>query len=176
MQPAQIKPPQKRMSRRASAFWFGLLSACLLTQAGCAGLVAIPPLTNKPETGRAISPQDAKFIVPGQTTRTQVVARLGNDCHNAPRTSALSYSWEVPGGKTIWWWGVACPYGAAADAGVKQWDYWRAFFVAFDEHGVVTKTAFMHLSAKKSLDEQLEDWARLPVAASNLGNNSANSR
>jgi hypothetical protein len=34
----------------------------------------------------------------------------------------------------------------------------------------------MHLSGKKSLDEQLEDWAQRHGAASTIGNNPRNSK
>jgi hypothetical protein len=136
----------------------GLLAICLLTQTGCVGVIPVPSFSNQPVAGQVIKPGDVKFIVPGQTTRAVVVERLGTSFRASPRMPVLAYSWELPGGSGIWWWCVFSPYFAAGDINDFEWSRWRAFFVTFDEQGVVTKAEFVHLSGKKSLDEQLEDW------------------
>jgi hypothetical protein len=136
----------------------GLMMLGLLT--GCVGLLPVPSKSKTPEVGRVITPQDAEFIRPGLTSRQQVVERFGQDFRAAPRLPALAYAWELPGGRAMWWWCVAFGEGAAADAGEFEWSHWRALFVAFDQDGMVTRTKFVHLTGRKSLDEQLEAWGR----------------
>jgi hypothetical protein len=140
-------------------FHLNLFLGCLLMQTGCVGVVPVPSFSRQPASGHIIKPCDVAFIVPGQTSRAAVVERLGTAFHPVPRMPAFAYSWELRGHKAIWWWFVAVPDAAAGDLGEFDWN-WRAFFVAYDEHGVVTKTEFVRLSSNKSLDEQLEKWVK----------------
>jgi len=124
---------------------------------GCVGFIPVPASSSQVVVGRIIQAREAAFIVPGQTTRAHVVERLGADFRASPRLPVMAYSWDLPGGTALWWWFVICEYGAA-DAREFEWGRWRAFFVAFDQEGYVTKTKFIRLSGRKSLDEQLEAW------------------
>ena len=126
---------------------------------GCVGLIPVPSKSKAPEVGQVIKPQDAEFIRPGLTSRQKVVDRFGQDFRAAPRLPVLAYAWELPGGTALWWWMVFGEMGAS-DAGEVEWSHWRAFFVAFDKDGIVTRTKFVHLSGRKSLDEQLEAWGQ----------------
>jgi hypothetical protein len=125
---------------------------------GCVGLIPVPAGSSHVEIGRVIQAREVAFIVPGQTTRAHVVERLGADFRASPRMPVMAYSWELPGGTALWWWFVFCTEGGAGDAGEFEWSRWRAFFVAFDQNGYVTKAMFIRLSSRKSLDEQLEAW------------------
>jgi hypothetical protein len=125
---------------------------------GCVGLIPVPSFSRQAPVGRAIQAREAAFIVPGQTTRAQVVEQLGADFRASPRLPVVAYSWDLPGGTALWWWAVFCTEGGAGDAGEFEWGRWRAFFVAFDQDGYVTRTKFIRLSGRKSLDEQLEAW------------------
>jgi hypothetical protein len=133
---------------------------------GCVGLIPVPSLSSQPADGRVIKAREAAFIVPGQTTRAQVVEQLGADFRRSPRLPVIAYSWDLPGGTALWWWAVICEYGPS-DAGEFEWGRWRAFFVAFDQDGYVTKTKFIRLSGRKSLDEQLEAWGAACYAKQN---------
>jgi hypothetical protein len=133
------------------------LMPVLLT--GCVGLIPVPS-RSKVEVGRVIESRETKFIVPGRTSRAQVIERLGANFRTCPRQPALAYAWEIWRGMIIWWWGFAAGEAAVGDGGESEWSNWRAFFVAFDEQGLVTQTEFVHLSGGKSLDEQLEDWGQ----------------
>jgi hypothetical protein len=125
---------------------------------GCVGLIPVPSLSSQPADGRVIQAREAAFIVPGLTTRAEVVERLGADFRPSPRLPVIAYSWDLPGGTALWWWVVVCTEGGAGNAGEFEYGHWRAFFVAFDQDGYVTKAKFKHLSGRKSLDEQLETW------------------
>jgi hypothetical protein len=140
-----------------------LLLAGLLLFTGCAGILPLPVSSTKVEYGRQLKPAQVAFIQPGHTTRAEVVAALGTNYHTQRMARAISYSWEMKGGGAIWWWFVVCPYGAKGDSG--YWTGgWRAFFVAFDDQGVVQATAFKSLSTRRSLDEHLDKWVcGLPV-------------
>jgi hypothetical protein len=145
---------------------FMLLAAMGLVT-GCVGLIPVPSFSNHPEVGRVIQAREAAFIVPGQTTRAQVVERLGADFRASRRMPVMAYSWELPGGTALWWWFVFCTEGGAADAGEFEWSRWRAFFVAFDQDGYVTQARFIRLSSRKSLDDQLEKWGTACYAKQN---------
>ena len=148
-----------------------ILTLALLTTmglvTGCVGFIPLPTGSSQAAVGRVIQSREAAFIVPGQTTRAHVVDRLGADFRASPRMPVLAYSWELPGGKALWWWFVFSTGGSAGDAGEFEWSHWRAFFVAFDEDGYVTKTRFIRLSSRKSLDEQLEAWGAACYAKQN---------
>ena len=134
---------------------------------GCVGFIPVPASSSQVVVGRVIQAREAAFIVPGQTTRADVVERLGADFRASPRMPVMAYSWELPGGTALWWWFVFCTEGGAGDAGEFEWSRWRAFFVAFDQAGYVTKTRFIRLSSRKSLDEQLEAWGAACYAKQN---------
>ena len=139
-----------------------ILTLALLTTmglvTGCVGFIPVPASSSQAVVGRVIQAREAAFIVPGQTTRAHVVERLGDDFRASPRMPVMAYSWELPGGTALWWWFVFCTEGGAGGAGEVEWSHWRALFVAFDQDGYVTKTRFIRLSSRKSLDEQLEAW------------------
>jgi hypothetical protein len=131
--------------------------AVLLT--GCVGVMPVPPSRNQPACGKVITPEQVKFIVPGQTTRAEVMARLGDHFRDSPRLPVLAYSWEKPAVGWTWWILLAGPGGAAGGGGYTEGSHWQAFFVKFDANDRVKATRFVSLSNHRSLDEQLEDWA-----------------
>jgi hypothetical protein len=107
-----------------------------------------------------IHTRDVKFVQPGVTTCADVVARLGTPSRKSCRVSVLAYSWEIPMGRGVWWWFVAVPEVGGGDFGEVEWSRWRAWFVTFDDDGIVHRKEFVRLSQRASLDEQLERWAR----------------
>jgi hypothetical protein len=129
-----------------------LLSVVLLT--GC-----VVPLPSDGRTyGKVITRAQVGFIVPGQTTRAEVTAKLGGQFRDSPRLPVLAYAWE----KSTRGWGMPV---ANPPLGFKRFyerheinegSDWQAFFVAFDHVGKVSRIKFVHLSGGKSLDEQLE--------------------
>ena len=147
----------------------GLAASLLWLLTGC---VAVFPVPSSEKTyGKIITPQEVKFIVPGQTTRAEVMARLGDQFRDSPRLPVLAYAWEKPAADLVW---VIVSTESGGGGHIER-SHWRAFFVEFDSAGRVRRTEFMHLSGKKSLDEQLEDWSQRQGAASTIGNNPRNS-
>ena len=134
-----------------------LFLTVLLT--GCAGVLPVPPSRSEPTRGQVITRQEVKFIVPGQTTREEVIARLGGQFRDSPRLPVLAYAWEKPAFGLTWWVVLVGPDAAVAGGGHSEGSDWRAFFVRFDARGLVADTKFASLSDRRSLDEQLEDWA-----------------
>ena len=127
----------------------------VLLLTSCVGILPMPNFSRTPENGKVIQSEQVSFIRPGLTTRQEVTNRLGCEFRDSPRAPALAYSWEIPGGRGLWW--LACMEGGVS--GEFEWSYWRAFFVLFDADDVVAETKFVRLGGKKSLDEQLEQWA-----------------
>ena len=133
------------------------LIAGLLT--GCVAVVPVPPSHHQPTYGKVITREMVCFIVPGRTTRGEVVAHLGDHYRDSPRLPVLAYAWEKPACGLMWWIVLAGPGGAGAGGGHSEASDWRAFFVKFDAQGRVADTKFASLSGRRSLDEQMEDWA-----------------
>jgi hypothetical protein len=129
----------------------------------------VPSGSKVPEAGQVIARQETTFIIAGRTTRAEVKERFGPRVRECPRAPALAYSWELPGGSTLWWWFAVTPYAAGGQSGEIEWNHWRALFVGFDPQDKVAVTEFVRLSNGKSLDEQLERWA----ARRRLGTRSA---
>jgi len=154
----------KTSLRRFALVWrVALGAATALVVSGCVGVLPQPVSATKVESGRKLSAADVAFIQIGQTTRTEVVAQLGTNYLTLPQQRALAYSWEMKGGGWIWWWCVAGYGGAAGDGGVTPGG-WRAYFVAFDDCGVVSATEFRRPSTGRSLHEHLYAWVgRLPA-------------
>ena len=139
--------------KRNTTFSLALLLATLLT--GCVGVLPVPPLSTEVLAGRKIERRDAKFIMPGTTTRREVEQRLGACTRRCSRPPAAAYSWETPCWMMHWW--VAVPDAAFAEN--FPVGGWHALFVAFDDKGTVLQKEFVSLSHSASLDEHLERWA-----------------
>ena len=145
----------------------GVLTGCVPFGIGMGTAVPVPRLSKKKiEYGREITAREVQFVVPGRTTRAEVITRLGNDFRDSPRVAALAYSWQYNGFKIYWDYGF---FGGYGERGVEDFG-WRALFVAFDQDDRVVQTKFYRLRGRKSLDEQLEDWAQRNSAASIAGN------
>ncbi len=140
------------------AMTFLLLPLAALLVTGCVGLVVPLPSSGGKAYGHAVTPAQVKFIVPGQTTRAEVVREFGGPGHISLRQPALAYTWEEPAADLLWFWIIPFPPGAG-DGGCVERAHWRAFFVAFDAAGKVSRTQFILLAGGRSLDEQLDRWA-----------------
>jgi len=153
-----LYPVMKILVRRFALIWrVALGAATALVFTGCVGVLPQPVSATKVESGRKLSAPDVAFIKIGQTTRTEVVAQLGTNYLTLPQQRALTYSWEMKGGGWIWWWCVAAYGSAAGDAGTVPGG-WRAYFVAFDDCGVVSATEFRRPATGRSLHEHLDAW------------------
>ena len=131
-----------------------LLSIAFATLTGCVGWV--PPLSNKPVNGRPLTARDVAFIVPGKTTRAEVVRTLGAGYCESPRIAAMAYPWQMPGGTGFWC--IISPIGDAA-GGTSEMTRWRALFLAFDSQGTVIRKELVRLRSKGTPQEQVEKWA-----------------
>lgn len=144
-----------------------IVALSLMLTTGC---VILPPLSRKPLAGKVrITNSDAESIVIGSTDRAVVTNRFGAASMECKSPPALAYSWELDGPRVISLVGEAIPgpgrpWGPMEGRGERELGFfWRALFVAFDERGMVSKKQFMRLAHDKSLDDQLEAWAKLPI-------------
>jgi hypothetical protein len=126
---------------------------------GCVGVLPVPPDSNTPAVGTPVTSDQVKFIVPGRTTRDEVVAKLGERFRESCHTPVLAYSWERPAWGYCWWVWFFTPDGVVTGGNYEEGNVWRAYYVKFDAGGHVVKTKFARLDNDKSLDEQMEDWA-----------------
>ncbi len=130
------------------------IAAASLLLGGCVGYM--PPLSNKPYSGKSLGGRDADFITIGRTTRAEVVKKLGTDYRDSIRVQAIAYPWELPGG--YWFIFVVSQMGGGAASGPEN-TRWRALFLDFDGHDIVKRKEFVRLKRQLTLDEQLEAWA-----------------
>lgn len=155
----------EHMKKRRSFFPCASFQAALLALPfllpGCVGVLPFPELSSQPTHGTKLLAKDTAFIRVGTTSAAEVFGRLGTDCRCDPRERAVAFPWELPGGRGIWW--IVCMEAGAG--GEFEWSRWRAFFVAFNANNAVTAAGIQHLSSGKSLDEQLEAWAKKHHAA-----------
>jgi hypothetical protein len=133
------------------------LVAGLLT--GCVGVLPVPPSASQPSHNQPITRAQVRFIVPGQTTRAEVVSRLGDHFRDSPRMPVLAYAWEKPAVGWTWWIFLIGPANIAAGGAQMEGNQWRALFVKFNAADRVEAIKFKSLCNGRSLDEQLEDWA-----------------
>lgn len=143
------------------------LFAALFCLTGCIGIVPVPHSNRA--CGRPLHPTDVCFIRARQTTRADVVTRLGTNCVSLPGDRALAYQWEAKGLTFDWFFVAMCPYGGdtiyLGYTGCLNGSGWKAFMVSFDTNGVVTASGFRTLRAHVALHQQLEDWTnRQPPA------------
>lgn len=129
---------------------------------GCIGFMPVPPNSNTPSMGARITGDQVKFVVPGCTTRDEVVARLGGRFRESPHTPVLAYSWEQPAWGSCWWVFFITPEAIVTGGNYDEGCVWRAYYVKFDDNGRVVKTKFARLDDGRSLDEQMENWAGYP--------------
>jgi hypothetical protein len=130
-----------------------LLSLTLLLN-GCVVPIPIPSFSTKPECGEKLTAARTAFIEPGKTTKAEIIRSLGTNFTSLPQGRAVAYTWEIPGGRGLWLFATF----AGGAAGEFEWSHWRGFFVAVDNRGVVTATAFKRLWSRHSLDEQMDRW------------------
>jgi hypothetical protein len=117
---------------------------------GCLGF--LPAVSDEPISGRKITRVEANFIMPGSTTRAEVVQKLGKAYSEFPRVPAIAYSWESPSGTGF----LLNPMDSQART--HDLTSWRALFLAFDSSGVVARKEFVHLRKGHPLVHHLEKW------------------
>ncbi len=126
---------------------------------GCVGVLPVSSGGNQTVQGKVITRAAASFILLGQTTRQQVVARWGDEYRASPRRSVLAYAWEKPAAGLCWWIVLVGPGGGGAAGGHCERSQWSACFLEFDAANRVSRTEFVALNQRESLDEQMENWA-----------------
>ena len=141
----------------------GMFLALTLPLTGCVGALPFPRFSNQPICGNKLRDKDTAFIRAGTTSASELFGTLGTNCVCDPRHRAVAFTWELPGGRGLWWAFTT----TAGTGGEFEWSRWRALFVAFDTNNVVTAAVTKHLSSRKSLHEQLEPWAVKHHAAPN---------
>ena len=146
--------------------------AILFTSFLLAGCVGVMPLSHRSsarlEAGHEFTRSDTCFILRHQTTRSEVVSRMGTNYRETSNCSAIAYTWQYQARQYLWWWFVIGYEAAAGDAGIIESGNWHGVFIAFAADGSVVDFKFRHLSCRKSLDTQLEKWAKNCEACSKL--------
>ena len=117
----------------------------------------IIPLPEHREEGRVfIRPEMIRFIVPGQTSRQDVLLTLGNPDAVALHESVLIYTWTP----TVAYAGVAgVGYGASAATNINKKEF---YLVLLDSSNRVIQHEIFHHNIdkkKKPLIEFIREWS-----------------
>ena len=152
----------------SKAFSFFLLSMVLL-QVSCI-MVPIPTKENKVLAGTPVTKEQQSFIVPMQTTREEVVARLGNPDIIWEDARVFVYNWDMRQGMLLWAIGG---YGAGA-AGLSDIEKHYLLLIQFDEQGKVQRFERTTRPLMQSYSNFLEEWLKkspihLPAVQNNRG-------
>jgi hypothetical protein len=134
------------------------VAAVCLAGSGCIGYV--PSVSQTPVSGKVIARRDAGLIVPGQTTRAEVIKTLGPQYRESIRGAAMAYPWEMRAGFVF---AVAMDRTQIAAARSDDFTTWHALFLQLDARNVVTRKQYVRLRGGRTLDEQLDRWAGVIV-------------
>lgn len=136
----------------ASLLLLILSSGCVLPP------FAVPLPSVSPKSGTPLKSADMKFIKAGKTARSEIVERLGTRYRETDGKTAMAYSWDAGGFSVDWVVGFINQVDESR--GTMGLSSWRAVFIDFDSDGVVQHVSRVRLSSSKSLDTQLQEWAR----------------
>jgi hypothetical protein len=124
-------PSHLLKKRKFGWIWLFMLPA--LSLGGCA-IIPIPEDHYWNQTRQNISPETVAFITPGQTTKEDVILRLGEPEEISDDGSRLAYFWFKTKGSIIFY--------LVAGAVVANIDYQYIFSITFDEKNLASGKGF----------------------------------
>ncbi len=127
----------------------------LISQAGCV-LLPIPTAERKVLAGKPVAEEQLAFIVPNTTTRSEVVARLGNPDVIWEEARLFAYNWEMRQGILVW--AVGAYYSGAA--GVADIPRHYMLLIRFDDQDRVQRFERAVRPARETHGDFLKEWIR----------------
>ncbi len=122
----------------------------------CQGCVMVPiPASGKTATcGTRIGKEETHFIITGQTTHAEVIARFGQPFAVCEERAGIAHSWSVNSWNyfVIWPAPELFDYGSLADRD-------EALMFQFDRDDRVERFEFKRLSGNQSVKDTLCQWA-----------------
>ncbi len=132
----------------------GIVTLVLLLSSGC---IMIPiPSREQVVTGQHITSPVVDSIVPGLTTRTDLLERLGKPYTTLDKPHVLVYPWTMAGGGLLWVSG----FTSGGAGGFLPLHYQYALLIALDETEHVTRREITRRSDWDSLREHAYKWAQ----------------
>jgi hypothetical protein len=109
--------------------------------------------------GHRISGEAAGFIVPGSTTRAEIVSNLGSPSFELKEGRVVAYTWQTERGATSFsptfpWHG----WNEEPDQEILGLADW-AFCIQFDQQDRVVKMQTLHVTGTNSLSDAVLSWA-----------------
>lgn len=133
------------------------LVCALISQAGCV-MLPIPTAERKVLAGTPVAEEQLAFIVPNTTTRSEVVARLGNPDVVWEEARLFVYNWEMRQGILVW--AVGAYYSGAA--GVADIPKHYMLLIQFDDQDRVQRFERAVRPARETYGDFLKEWIRNP--------------
>lgn len=131
------------------------LVCALISQAGCV-MLPIPTAERKVLAGTPVAEEQLAFIVPNTTTRSEVVARLGNPDVVWEEARLFAYNWEMRQGILVW--AVGAYYSGAA--GVADIPKHYMLLIQFDDQDRVQRFERAVRPARETYGDFLKEWIR----------------
>lgn len=130
-----------------------LLFCALIAQAGCI-LLPIPTKESKLLAGKPVTEEQLAFIAPDITSKSEVVARLGNPDVIWEEARLFAYNWEMRQGVLVW--AVGAYYSGAA--GVTDIPKHYILLIQFDDQDRVQRFERAVRPPHKSYGNFLKEW------------------
>lgn len=137
--------------------------ASLFELAGC---IAIPvPTEDAVLSGRPVTEEQLAFIKAGETTKKELVDRLGQPQIIWEPAQVYVYEWDVRAGVLIW----AVGGGYSGAAGVTDLLERNVFLIEFDDSDYVRRFEKSERPIFQSYGDFLREWAAGPIANTHEG-------
>ena len=127
------------------------LLAPMLVFTGC---LYIPVKENKVVSGKKISDDQLLLIQPGVTTKTDIIAELGEPDVFWEDECVFAYNWEMRNAIMPWAFG----YGYDGAAGVVEFDKDYVLLIQFDQNDCVKRFELTTRTIFESYGDHLIEW------------------
>lgn len=134
-----------------------LACCCLCLHPGCLAIPIPQGSKNIVTYGKKVEETQLSFIVPGQTTKVEVIEKIGQPNLMLDDLGVMAYGWKML---------VAyVPYVLflRGDAGIEKLDYQCLLLMSYDDRGVIHRSEIVRYSAvassTKTIEELTRQWA-----------------
>jgi hypothetical protein len=131
--PSLLARMPSRRQKLSPRFMFLLASCCLLFHPGCLAIPIPQGYRNIERAGKKIEPYKLSFVVPGQTTKTEFIDKVGKPYLMMDDYGVMAYYWKMLSASVLW--AVGAPGGGAGGIAEVQPQY--LLLVSYDDQGVI---------------------------------------
>jgi|GEM_PF-6904043 len=132
---------------------FFLIVTCLSCLAGC---LYIPQRQRQVELrGERLKADKLSVIVPGQTTKAEIIANVGQPYLMLDDFGVMAYYWKMLTAYVPYAFGM----GFSGGAGIIELSETSILLIAYDAEGIVTRYETIHPKLAQTVNEEAITWA-----------------